>query len=299
MEEDDSIFEIYIDFKPSEGDASRVFRTMADLVDSLTELDADLASMVSISFKPELVLEEIEGGSIKAWFRAVIGDLPDEALKEASFKKILGHFLLKAKYKILKWTEEKDVIENIEEIKELEGELLVLAEETDVKFLPAYAPIKTERLLSHINSINNSLEPLIEEDKVSFISSEGTTGINSNLRISNEIIVELLTSETIETNGVRILKIKKPDFLGQSKWIFRYQEHQIEAKISDSKWLNKYQSREEDLQPGDSIKVNLNEFISYGHDGEVVHTMYEVSEVIDVIKAPKIIQGNVFGGNDF
>jgi len=299
MKENDSLFEIYIDFKPSEGDPSRVFRTMADLVDSLNELDADLASMVSISFKPELVLEEIEGGSIKAWFRAVIGDLPDEGLKEASFKKILGHFLLKAKYKILKWTEEKDTIENIEEIKKLEGELLILAEETDVKFLPAYAPIKTERLLSHINSINSSLEPLIEEDKVSFISSEGTTEINGNLEISNEIIVELLTSEIIETNGVRILKIKKPDFLGQSKWILRYQGHQIEAKISDLKWLNKYQGRQKGLQPGDSIKANLNEKISYGHDGEIVHREYEVSEVIDVIEVSKFIQGDVFGGNDF
>ncbi len=294
MEDIDSKFEIYIDFKPSEGDPSRVFHAMADLVDSLKELDTELASMVSISFKPELYLEEIEGGSVRAWFHAVIEDIPDEALKEGNFKKILGHFLLKAKYKILKWTEEKEKIEHIQEIKELEDELLTLAEETDIKQLPAYKPMETERLLSHINSINNSLTPLIEEDKVSYISSEGTTGINSNLAISNEIIVELLTSEIIETNGVRILKVKKPDFLGQSKWILRYQGHQIEAKISDLKWLNSYQGRQEELQPGDSIKANLKEIISYGHDGEIVHTIYEVTEVEEVINAPKIIQRDIF-----
>lgn len=294
MEDTDSQFEIYIDFKPSEGDPSRVFHAMADLVDSLKELDTELASMVSISFKPELYLEEIEGGSIRAWFHAVIDDLPDEALKEGSFKKILGHFLLKAKYMILKWTNEKEKIEHIQEIKELEGELLTLAEETDVKQLPAYKPMETERLLSHINSINNSLVPLIEEDKVSYISSEGTTGINSNLAISNEIIVELLTSETIETNGIRILKVKKPDFLGESKWILRYQGHQIEAKISDLKWLRSYQGRQEELQPGDSIKANLKEKISYGHDGEIVHTIYEVTEVEEVIHAPRIIQSDIF-----
>lgn len=296
MKENDLQFEIYIDFKPSEGDPSRVFRTMANLVDSLRELDSDLASMVSITFKPELVLEEIKGGSIKAWFRAVINDLPDEALKDGSFKKILGHFLIKAKYKILKWIDEKDTIESIEEIKELEGELLALAEETDVKYLPAYAPIATDRLLTHINSINNSMAPLIEEDKVSYISSEGTTEINNKLDISNEIIVNLLTNETIETNGVRILKIKKPDFLGQSKWFFRYQGHQIEAKISDSNWLNSYQGREKDLQPGDSIKANLKENMSYGHDGEIVHVAYEITEVMEVIHAPKNIQGDIFGG---
>ena len=177
--------------------------------------------------------------------------------------------------------------------------MLALAEETDVKHLPAYAPIATDRLLTHINSITNSLVPLIEEDKVSYISSEGTTDINSHLDISSEIIVNLLTSETIETietNGVRILKIKKPDFLGQPKWFFRYQGHQIEAKISDSNWLDSYQGRQEDLQPGDSIKANLKENMSYGHDGEIVHVAYEVTEVMEVIHAPKNIQGDIFGG---
>ena len=182
---------------------------------------------------------------------------------------------MKAKYKILKWTEEKKEIKSIEEVKGLEVELLALAEETDVKCLPAYAPIKTERLLSHIHSINNSLEPLVDGDKVSYTSLEGTAGISGDLEISDELIVELLTSETIETTGVKIVKIKKPDFLGQSKW------------------LAKYQGRQKDLQPGDSIKVSLCERTSYGHDGEVIHTYYEILEVIEVIKAPIRIQNNL------
>ena len=48
MENDNSTFEIYIDYKPSKGNPSRVFHTMANLVDSLSALDTDLASMVSI-----------------------------------------------------------------------------------------------------------------------------------------------------------------------------------------------------------------------------------------------------------
>lgn len=194
---------------------------------------------------------------------------------------------------ILKWTEEKKEIKSIEEVKGLEVGLLTLAEETDVKYLSAYAPIKTERLLSHIHSINKALEPLVDGDKVSYTSLEGTAGISGDLEISDELIVELLTSETIETTGVKIVKIKKPDFLGQSKWLLRYQGHQIESKISDIKWLAKYQGRQKDLQPGDSIKVSLCERTSYGHDGEVIHTDYEILEVIEVIKAPTRIQNNL------
>lgn len=294
MENNDSQFEIYIDFKPSDGDPSRVFQSMADLIDSLNSLDAELASMVNINIQPELVLDRIEGGSIKSVLRTIIKDLPDDALKEANFKKILGHFLLKAKYIFLKWSEEKDEIQNIEQIIELKDELLALAEETDIIHLPAYKPIETESLLSHIHSINNSIAPLIEEDKVTYISAEGTTSINSNLEISSEIIIDLLTNEILETNGIRILKIKKPDFLGQSKWFLRHQGHQIEAKISDVNWLNSYQDRHQDLQPGDSIKANLNEKTSYGHDGNILHIDYEVTDVLEVIHAPKVIQGDIF-----
>jgi len=139
-------FEIYLDFKKSEGDPSRVFHAMGDVIDSLQELDSDLARIISPFYQPTLVLDNVESGSIKAKIRDVVKDIPDDAIKESSIKKILGHFLLKSKYQVLKWCEDKSSIENIEDIRELEGTLVKIAEDTEAKHIPAYSSIETKQL---------------------------------------------------------------------------------------------------------------------------------------------------------
>lgn len=53
--------------------------------------------------------------------------------------------------------------------------------------------------------------------------------------------------------------IKKPDYLGRSKWVFKYNGHSIEAKFEGEKWLQKFQNNEETLNPGDSLRVMMHE----------------------------------------
>jgi hypothetical protein len=104
---------------------------------------------------------------------------------------------------------------------------------------------------------------------------------------------ELVTRETLETESIRIIKVKKPDYLGKSKWGFKYSGHLIEAKILDEGWLTQFHNRRVELQPGDSLRVLLREQVSYGYDNEIVHVEYDVVEVQEVIQAPKFIQGNL------
>ncbi|QKQ25339.1 hypothetical protein [Candidatus Reidiella endopervernicosa] len=100
-------FELYLDFKPADGDPSRVFHAMADVIDSMQSPDSDLARIISPYYQPTLVLDDVVSGSIKAKIRDIVKDIPDDALKESSIRNIIGHFLHKAKYKILKWCERK------------------------------------------------------------------------------------------------------------------------------------------------------------------------------------------------
>src|SRR5690606_27836833 len=108
MEENE--FEIKIDFKPGEGDPARIFKAMSGLIDSFQSLDSHLASSFDVGLDASLVLDNISAGSIKAKFRDLIEGLPDEALKEAEWKKMLGHFLLRAKSAMLEWLKDKKEI---------------------------------------------------------------------------------------------------------------------------------------------------------------------------------------------
>lgn len=279
-------FEIKINFKRGDGDPARVFKTMSGLIDAFQALDSHLASSFDVSLTASLVLDEIESGSIRAKFRDVIEGLPDEALKNGDWKKVLGHFLLKSKYAILEWLKDRDEIAHREDVRVLEGKLMQIAEETDLKQLPAYTAPKADILLSDIHAVQESLSNLQEEDGATYRYGRNEIPFNRELIISEEIVRDVLTKEVIKSSGKRIVKVKKPDYLGQSMWALQYDGRAIEAKITDLIWLTKFQHRDEDVRPGDSLSVMLYEEISYGYEGEVVHRHYEVETVFEVIRPP-------------
>lgn len=290
MQNEYELFELYIDFTKSEGDPTRVFKTMAGLIEGMQSIDKHLAQSLNISVNTNLVLEEIQSGSIKAKFRSVIEEIPDTALKNGEIKPIIGHFLHKGKHKILQWCSERDKIENREEVKKLQNEILELAEETDLTHIPAYIPLNEEALLTDINSIQESLLYLEKTDSAKLISNQVESTFNKDLNISSEVVKEIITREIITSENTKILKVKKPDYLGSSKWSFKHEGHTIEAKMLNKEWLIQYQNRLIELHPGDSIKVVLIEETSYGYDNEVVHIDYSVKEVKEILPAQKIIR---------
>lgn len=285
--------EIRIEFERGAGDPSRIFRSMAGLIESTQLLDIHLALSIGADVRTSLVLQDVEAASLKAKLRSVIEAVPDEPLKSGDIKKLIGHFLLKAKHKVLDWCSDRNSISSRDEVKQLESEIQLLAEQSDVKLIPAYAPIETATLLSDIAAIKNALNYLGSHDRATFQSNEGMSSYNPELVVSDNVVRELVTRETLASAGERILKVKKPDYLGTSKWGFKYSGHMIEAKVLDEVWLKRFQGNQENVQPGDSLRVKLREEVAYGYDNEIVHTEYEVLEVLGVIRGLRSTQASI------
>lgn len=286
----DADFEIRVEFERGAGDPTRVFRTMTGLIESAQNLDAHLALGIGASVRTSLVLQDVEAASLKAILRTVVSSLPDEAVKAGEVKKVIGHYLIAAKHKILDWCGQRDEIGSREEVKQLQDEVHALAEASDVKVIPAYAPIELTTLLSDITAIREALSHLAANDAASFTSAEGQSIYNRRLHVSEAMVQELVTRETIPTESERIVKVKKPDYLGTSKWEFKYAGHAIEAKILDVVWLQRFQSNLEPLNPGDSLRVNLREEVAYGYDSEIVNIDYTVLKVLDILPGLRAIQ---------
>ncbi len=81
-----------------------------------------------------------------------------------------------------------------------------------------------------------------------------------------------------------ILPVKKPDYLGTSKWELRHGRKSILAKIEDAKWLKKFQNREVDVRPGDTLRCMVRQEMSYGYDNELVAENYVIIEVKEVLE---------------
>lgn len=276
-------FQIYIDFVKSEGDPSRVFHSMAELIEAFEQIDLNLAGMFGGSTATQLVLDDLEAGSLRSWLRNIILNVPDEAIAELDVKKLIGHFLLKAKYKIVEWLAENEKIVSIDQVRALEGELLRLADESNVKSIPAYVPINTRTLLSQINSIQIAVSRLDERDAVRYESPVGNKNISRGIVIEEGLIREILTRQTLISEGERIVKVKKPDYLGRSKWVVRHAGHSVEAKFEDYEWLQQFQGNAVALNPGDSLRVVMREEVSYGYENEVVHVSYTIKKVVGIV----------------
>ncbi|OAI51915.1 hypothetical protein AYO46_00910 [Betaproteobacteria bacterium SCGC AG-212-J23] len=206
---------------------------------------------------------------------------------------MIGHFLLKGKHKIIDWCAERKEVSDRTEVKQLETELETLAKDTDVKVLPAYTPVHTPTLLADISQVKNALSVLSQDDNATLSSSEGVSQYNKDLMVSEEVVRDLVTRERLSTVGERILKVKKPDYLGTSKWTFRYGSHIVEAKVTDASWLTRFQSNLELVHPGDSLRVLLYEQAAYGEDNELIHTEVEVQKVLEVIRGSQGAQGRL------
>jgi hypothetical protein len=164
--------------------------------------------------------------------------------------------------------------------------------------MPFYERIQTKQLLHSFERMSSSLSHLLINDSASFILTDGgQVNFNTEFKLLPESIDELLTKERITCESEMILKVKKPDYLGESKWDFRHGGRSFPAKISHSKWLEEFQNREKDVRPGDSIRAKVEVVNKYDYDGELVGTDYTILDVMEVIPGPKPNQVELFEGN--
>jgi hypothetical protein len=276
-------FGIEITFAADTPDPARIFRSMTSLIDSFQHFDRDLLHIIDVAIDPVLLLEDIEVGSLRTWFRNLLTTVDDSALKDGDWKKIVGAYLLKSKYILVKKLEDKTEITNREEIMDIERDLLVAAQDTDIKRIPAYQPISELRIIQAISGLNSSLRYLSAGDSAKLITPDGEARFNLSLMASPESLLALLIKESLTNESVLILKVKRPDYLGESMWDFKLGEHPLSAKILDLNFLRDFQDRRRDVRPGDAIRAKVQQRIDYGYSAEVIAEHYEIIEVLDVI----------------
>jgi len=281
-------FCIKIDFeKNSPGDPSRIFEAMLGLIRCFQSLDESLAESVDKEVRTELILTDIEAGSLITWLRTHLLDIDDAELMEHGWKAITRTFMVKSKHLLLRFLQDRKLDKS--SMKQLQKDIEHMAEETKVKRIPTYGIIPRKALLDFYEHTSTSVSLLTKKDKAKYISPGEETDISKEYAISEEIREEILTKESSTSHHDLILPVKKPDYLGQSKWELKYQGHTIEAAIEDKEWLSSFQKGSISLSPGDSLSARVGFEVKEVFDtGEtVVH--YHILKVKDVIRGHKQI----------
>ena len=281
--EQGEVFAIEIKFESHSPHPSRIFTAMARLIDGIGVVDDDLVSSLDVKIESELLLEDIQIASLKSVLRNALRTTDDDALKNLNWKRLVGEYLFRAKHKMLEWLSEKPTISNREEIAVLGRELHQLAEGTDIQRFPYYRPVPLPRILHDIQTLTSAVACLNPNDSALFLALGKTCPINTRFDFDAEVVEGMMTKEKITNRTREILKVKKPDYLGDSMWDLRQGDRVIRAKIEDHDWLGKFQRRQEDVRPGDSLRCEMETTVHYGFDGEEVAVHYRVLQVGEVL----------------
>jgi len=283
---------IEINYPPETDDPARVFRSMAKLIDAFHQIDRDLAHAVGAGFEPVLLLERVEAGSLRAWLRTVVRQLDDDALKNLDWKPLIGQYLVRGKHRVLQWFDGKEAIQGRPDILQLQGSLMEIIPPADAEVL-LIEPITPERLLNDIKLLTEATQDLRPTDSVRYVSEQEETVLPTDLRLSSDDVEKLLTDEVLQSQSRTVLLIKKPDYLGNSRWEFRLDNRSIEARILDEPWLRRFREGHIPLRPGDALDVDLRSELLRGFEGNVVGTRYFVEYVHDVIHGSVDVQGHL------
>ena len=276
----DADFSFTIDFVKGAGNPRRVFDAASALIDAFEVLDSALIASVDVKISPVMVLEDVEAGSLRTWLKSVLSRIDDEALKTLEWKPIVGRYLVKAKYLVLEFC---DNAEGTSSITDLREGLRRLAQETDVRQLPDYAPIHEGRLISAMDRVQSAKRELDRGDKLT-IESNGNT-YEVNLASDWEPSETIKPADTKETTspGEIILTVRKPDFIKDTMWQFSHGKNTLSALIKDEEWLIRFHQRRIPLFPGDALRCRVLFTYIYDDKGALIDQRQEIEKVLEVI----------------
>jgi hypothetical protein len=257
---------------------------MALLIEALQDTDRDFIASLGIELEAVVVLERVEAGSIKAVLRTILREFNDDALQNLDWKPLVGKYLVRGKHAMLRWLADKPTINSREQLAELQGVIVRELPPPVSGQLALPSPPPPEKLLRDIQEISNALQELAPGDSAAFEADGRVTEFNKSLSLSSERIEELLTSETTESQSELRLLVKKPDYLGRSRWEFKYDDHVIEARIEDEDWLQRFRDGDVVLRPGDALVALVRSSLNRGFEGNVVAVHYIIVRVLGVAR---------------
>lgn len=278
----DADFALIVDFKKGVSSPTRVFLATADFIRAFESLDHALVKSIDSNIIPVMMLEDVEIGSLKIWLKYALRSTDDEALKSLDWKPAVGKYLVRAKYMFLRWLESDTSPRSLPDLRK---EIGSLAKETDVRQLPDYSLPDAAELIEVAQQVQKVKNRLGDEDKI-YIENEGEQmEIGIEIRSDIDELAKMSTKETITSPAsAMILAVKKPDFLGNSKWEFRHGKRTISASIADERFLSDFQGRRRDVRPGDAIRCLVATEMSYGFDNELISESFTVVEVVEVLE---------------
>jgi hypothetical protein len=284
MKPADADFGVTVDFAKGQSDPVAVFASLTQLLKGFGDLDDVLIEALHPELEPVMVIEDVEAASITTWVRNKLRNSDDELIKAGDWKKVVGQYAVKAKYRVLEYLDTRADKEETQRLTTLRNDLERLASESEFRAIPVRISIPLNDLVVPLDRIQEAKSLLSKSDRL-VIKSDGDEH-EVDLTVTKRPSDFLPLSEPQLTSGEMemVLLIKKPDYLGESLWEFRHGTTPIYAHILDAGWLDRFHHGKEIITPGSALVCQVSYSYGYDENGALQTAKHEILKVLRVIR---------------
>lgn len=278
-----SKFEIKLDFERETESPSRLFRSFAEMIEGINDLDYLIAGSVNTSVQSKIILDDIEKGSIIGMFWNELIISQDGQIDDTPESEKIEEYIEESRAETLKFIADKK--SSVKDLENLKNTISEIASQKELTESFNYAELDLLKLAKSINSINNSTDKLNTNESFE-LKSENTVVkeiVAGTNKIDIEDVEEALTENEIVNESEMFYLIKKPDFLGDSAWNFKHGTKSVTVKILHQEWLEEFHSGKVLVVPGDSLNVLVRQTSKYNRNGYLISDRLEIIKVISVI----------------
>ena len=217
--------------------------------------------------------------------KTILENIDDQGLKEGEWKKAIGPALVKGKHLAIEALnrDEKDAPGAIEDLRR---QLDKIVQDSDVKLLPAYAPIHEGKLVSSLDKIQDAKRTLGARDELT-IETDGKTyhvDLTRTWEPADVVPVSGTTEKTSE--GTVILTIRKADLIGEARWQFSHGTANVYATIEDKRWLTRFHDGRIALHSGDALRCRVRFTYIFDEAGKMIEQRTDIIKVLGVLRGP-------------
>lgn len=281
---DERLDKFILEYEVDLEDPAILYKSLSQFFEGLSGYHNGIIKSIDPELEVKFYLQSVHNGSIISdILRKIIR--PDEGkLLKNEVKGNIKEFSQESQNILVEELSKStnNTIEN-KNISSIQEKLIDLAIDTNINKNSNYKPQNKINLAKNVKTITTSTKDLNNNDRLILphkVEPISIVKLNSKIDIA-EITKELTTNE-IETPLKLNLQAKIVDFIGQSKWKFKYNEQTVEAKIFDDRWLDDFHQRKEILSPGDLIEVDALMLEKFDYYGNSIDKEYSIIKIRDI-----------------
>jgi len=287
-------FVIEVSFDPDKDNLSQTLAALSRAVNGHALSNNIISHAYDQEVSTQIVLENIEKKCIKLLIKNIFLNTESKHIQEKGVIAFANQAIIEVRAVFLDYLAKNNAPNSPKEIAEIREKIaqLPVSKNTD-----GLAPKRLEDT-QIIDCLGYYSKPdgLTENQDLQVRAAGRDFTVSRSVRIASQERITLLagSSDYLPNQQLRV-RVKKPDFLGKSKWTFQEMEgHTFDAHIGDEPWLTKFQNGlllpHEFPYPQEVLIVNANIRIQRDRFNVEIGREYEIIKVLGVVKESQPLQ---------